>query len=465
MDSPLRFVIGIPALHSQIHREYAMTLKGPRNLIHHPNFFPRNPLVHIRENGRYHPYSVVKKNCGQPCPVFGSAAGTEIDRQLRLLENMARHNFLMIKKGLQIKKLPERFEQKLYQTVLPTLQRIGYDGLIALTLFELTPADWKFMGPVNEKIIVLRPEVNHDISEVLSGLSRNKTGDNENLPRFTGPSLAVLTGAINDNPSPEHLFKLLDRIDLSWITLPRVFRFLERGHSRYLPEYLKTIEHQNSEACLKVFSRITTEFMANFVLKFSDRHHPPDQIEKLLFYGYSALYWKNLRKPPANLENCAVFDHFFNWIRVLARRSKYLESAEARSVFRMKKMKSVVFPGKNINQPQISRWDDSSRFGVTLRHGTIGAVTIFKYFGIDQFLETRQKQGNSPFQSRQNQLQRLLFRIQLNYHSESKKTQGYIKQFIAHLKSAYEISQPAASTPEKRFLYRMITNLQLSLNR
>ena len=442
-----------------------MTSTGPRNLIRNQNLFPRKRLISISENGRYHPHSVEKKNRGQPHPVSTSPAGVEIDRQLRLLENMARHNFLMIKRGLELKKLPERFDQKLDHTVLPTLRRIGYDRLIARTLFELTPADWKFMGPVNEKIIFLRPEINHDIREVLSGLSRNKTRDNENLPGFTGPSPAVMTGTINENLSPEHLFELLDKIDISWITLPRVFRFLERGHNRYLPEYLKSIEHQNSEPCLKVFSRITTEFMANFALKFSDRHHSPDQIEKLLFYGYSALYWKNLRKPPADLANCAVFDHFLNWIRGLARRSKYLGSEEMRSVFRMNKMKSVVFPGKNINQPQTSRWDDSSRFRVTLRHGTIGAVTIFKYFGIDQFLGTRQKQGTSPFQSRQNELQRLLFKIQINYHLESKKTQGYIKQFIGHLKSAYEISQPAPSRPEKRFLYRMINNLQLSFNR
>ena len=442
-----------------------MTSTGPRNLIHHPNFFPRQRLINISENGRYLSYSAVKKNRGQPHPVSRSLAGTEIDRQLRLLENMARHNFLMIKKGLQLKKLPEWLDQKLDYTVLPTLQRIGYDGLIARTLFELTPADWKFMGPLNEKIIVLRPEINHDIRKVLSGLPRNKTRDNENLPQFAGPSLAVMTGAINDNLSPEHLFELLDKIDISWVTLPRVFRFLEREHNRYLPEYLKTIENQNSQSCLKVFSRITTEFMANFALKFSDRHHSPDQIEKLLFYGYSALYWKNLRRPPADLANCAVFDHFLNWIRGLARRSKYLGSEEVRSVIRMKKMKSVVFPGKNINQPQTSSWDDSSRFRVTLRHGTIGAVTIFKYFGIDQFLGTRQKQGNSPFQSRQNQLQRLLYKIQINYHLESIKTQGYIKQFIDRLKSAYEISQPASSRPEKRFLYRMINNLQLSFNK
>jgi hypothetical protein len=62
-------------------------------------------------------------------------------------------------------------------------------------------------------------------------------------------------------------------------------------------------------------------------------------------------------------------------------------------------------------------------------------------------------------------LQRLLLKIRLNYHLESKKTQGYIKQFIGHLKSAYEISQPASSIPEKRFLYRMINNLQLSLKK
>ena len=442
-----------------------MTSTVPRNLIQYQNFYPRNRLINFSDNGSYHPCSGGKQNRGQPQSVFTSPSETGIDRHLRLLENMARHNFLMIKKDLKLKKLSERLGQKLDHTVLPTLQRIGYDGLIARTLFELTPADWKFMGPVNEKIIVLRPEINHDVREVLSGLSQNNAGDNANLPRFAGPSLAVMTGSINDNSSPEHLFELLDKIDISWITLPRVFRFLQRGHNRYLPGYLKAIESQTNEAILKIFSRITIEFMANFATKFTDEHHSPDQIEKLLFYGYSALYWKNLRKPPADMANCAVFDHFFNWISRLAHRSRFLGSDEVRSVNRMMKMKAVVFPGNNINQPQTSRWNDSSRFKVTLRHGTIGAATIFKYFGMDQFLETRQKQGNSPLQSGQNQLQRLLFKIQISYHLESEKVQGNIKEFIGHLKSSYEIAQPASQPPERGFLYRMINNLQMSFNK
>jgi hypothetical protein len=446
-------------------RENEMTSTGPCKLIRYENFYPRKDSINRNPNSRHHHLPGSKINHDHPHSNYVSRADPDFDGQLRAHENIARRNFLKIKRGLRFEKFPGWLDRKLDQTILPALQRIGFDEQIARTLFEITPADWKFMGAVNEKIIVFHPEINHDIKEVQRGLERHVAKNHGNLPRLEGASPAVMSGTIDDRVSPEHLFELLDEIDTSWITLPRAFLFLEKEHRRYLPYYLKTIEDDTSESNLKVFGRITTEFMGNFALKFADGHHSPDQIEKLLFYGYSAMYWKILRKPPANMENSAIFDHFLNWVSRLARQSRSLGNEAVRSVYQMTKMKSAVFPKTNINQPQTRSRHGNSRFVVTLRHGPMGIATILKYLGIDQFLETRQIHGRSPFQSKQNELHGLLYTLQTSYHLESRRTQGYIQQFISHLKSAYEKSQPASHRPERKFLFRMINNLQILFNK
>ena len=51
----------------------------------------------------------------------------------------------------------------------------------------------------------------------------------------------------------EFYFDLLDDISTPWIILPRAFRFLKKSQCHYLPVYLKTIDRENRELCLKLF--------------------------------------------------------------------------------------------------------------------------------------------------------------------------------------------------------------------
>lgn len=438
-----------------------MTSTGPRKLIRYADFFPRKGSITRSHHSTYRQLSASEKFRGRQPAVDSAKIEDDFDEKLRAFENIARNYFIDIKKGLKLKSLPRWFEEKLEQTVMPILQRLGYDRLMARALFEMTPDDWKFMGPVNGKTTALHPDIHHDIKEVIQGLIRENGRTDGHSHRMAGTAPAVMVGTLDRSFSPERLLDLLKRIDISWITLPRAYNFLEKSHSRYLPPYLKAIESRACDACLTVFSRITLEFLGNFALKFADRHIPPPQTEKLLFYGYSAMYWKTLRQPPPDMESCAVFEHFLNWISRLVRRSAVLGNDEMQDVDRMRKMKSVLFPRENINRRQPLGPNDHSHFILTLRHGPMGAAAILKYYGIDQFLGTRQIQGQSPFQARQNQLYRLLFAIQSNYHLESKRSQEYIRRFIGQLKTAYENSQPALQRPERRFLYRMINNLHI----
>ena len=216
---------------------------------------------------------------------------------------------------------------------------------------------------------------------------------------------------------------------------------------------------------MKLFSRIAVEFVGNYTLKFADKCHPLDQLSKLLFYGYSALFWRTLRCPPENLENSAAFDNFFRWICRLICKCDFLGPKESTSISRMIKMKSLIFPERNFSCPRIRGRPGVSPFLVTLRHGSMGIVTVLKYFGVDQFLETRQNGDRFACQSVQNEVHRLLQTIQAKYHLESKQTREYIKLFIGHLKLAYARIYPDFHQTEKKFLNRIFNNLQIILSK
>ena len=406
-----------------------------------------------------------KADSSKPFSVYGLGAGAEFDDQLLALEKIARHQYSKILESLTLKKLPGWLDQMLDHRLLPSLHRIGFDEPISKVLFKIAPSSWELMGPLNEKTVAFHPVVNQQIEEVRQGLELKACKKSDMFLRSASALPQIITGTMKDNASPENLFDLLDEIATPWIILPRAFRFLEKHQCRYLPVYLKTINRQTPESSLKLFSRIAVEFVGNFSLKFADRHHPPNQLTKLLFHGYSALFWKTLRCPPDNLENSAVFDNFFKWICRLVRKNDFLGNEETTDINHMIKMKTKAFPAGNLSHPQIRGKPDISRFMVTLRHGCIGITTILKYFGIDQFLETRQIGNRFACPSVQNEVHGLLHVIQTKYHLESKRTRENMKLFLRCLKSAYALKQSDFNQTGNKFLNRIFSNLQILLNK
>jgi len=404
-------------------------------------------------------------NPRKPHPVNRFKVGMEFDSQLRINENMARRRYEQIYYALSVEKRPEWFDRMLSQRIFPTLKRIGFDDPVSKGLFEIASSSWSLMGPVNDKIITFHPEINQEIADVRQGLKLKADKHKGAFSRSTDTAPTAISGTINQNLSPEHLFDLLNEIATPWIVLPRAFRFLKKHQCRYLPAYLTTIDRETRESFLMLFSRITLEFVGNFSLKFAARCHQPDQIAKLLFYGYATLFWKTLRCPPQNLENSAAFDNFLNWISRLGHKNDYLGKAELSSIDRMKKMRNTVFPTIAVNPSRKPGPSDSSHFMVTLRHGSLGMATVLKYFGIDQFFETRQIGNRFQCPSLQNDLNGILHTIQTNSHLESKRTKGVIKQFIDCLRSASKAMQPYLQQTERIFLNRRFNNIQILLNK
>jgi hypothetical protein len=383
----------------------------------------------------------------------------ELDDRLRALEKSAWQQFVAIFKTLSFAPPPVRFEKMLDESVLPTLHHIGLDGPVARVIFEMALSSWKLIHPLDGKIIAFHPKIENEIEEVRQGLNVKACKGGDGLPGNGHGFENAIAGTINDDVSPTNLIALFDEISTSWIILPRATRFLEKCHCHYLKAYLKTIDRETNELCRRQFGRITVEFLGNYALKFADAHYPKQKLTQLLFYGYAALFWKNLRRPPEILANSGAFNSFFNWIKRLARESEFLGIEENKITEHMLKLKTLLFPSPNFNSRPKRKQPRSSRFLITLRHGGMGASTTLKYFGIDQFLTTGQGHDRFMSPSIQQDALCLLRSIQSHYKSESPRTQMYFRQFTGHLKSAYTLMQPCFQRSQTKFWNQIFRNM------
>ena len=396
--------------------------------------------------------------------VHGLRAGAEFDDQLFAFEKIARHQCTKIADSMVFIRPSRRLDQILDHHILPTLQRIGFDEPISGVVFRIASNAWKLMCPLNEKIFAFHPMVNQQVEEVRRGIELKTRNEGNMHPRALKSLPQRIAGTIKEAARPENIFDLLDEITTPWIILPRAFHDLRKSQSCYLPAYLNTIERETRESCLSLFSRIVAEFVGNYSLKFADRHHRPEQIAKLLFYAYSALFWKTLRCPPENLTNSAVFDTFFNWVAMLAGKSDFLGNDERAAFNDMRRMIEVIFPARTPGSRRIFYKPEILRFMVTLRHGSLGTASVLRYFGVDQFLETRQTGSRFACPSVQSEVLHLLHAIQSKHHLESKQTREYMKLFIGCLKSAYALIRPDLPETAKIFLERIFYNLKIVTN-
>ncbi len=130
-----------------------------------------------------------------------------------------------------------------------------------------------------------------------------------------------LLSVIQENLNPEILLLLLEDICASWIILPRVHCHLEEHHSQCLLVYLRYLDKESNPEFAKILARIIIEFTGNFTLKHIGSIHPKDRMIEALFYGYAAMFWKNLRTPPAGFEDGKIFENFLHWARMFQKRS------------------------------------------------------------------------------------------------------------------------------------------------
>ncbi len=181
--------------------------------------------------------------------------------------------------------------------------------------------------------------------------------------------------------------------------------------------------------------------MGNYTLKYISEIYPKNQIIYALFYGYVAMFWRNLRNPPIGFEHIGIFENFLYWAKMFQNRFAFINYDMARIVESMEDKKEKFFPVMNAFGLAIDSQNDAGRFLVTLRHGYPGIESAIKYFGPGGPLLKNTTDGRLPYAAVPTALSVLFKEIKKSYFNEAPQTQGFIRDFLLKLKAVYDLER------------------------
>ncbi|MDX2447198.1 MAG: hypothetical protein QNK29_08395, partial [Desulfobacterales bacterium] len=322
--------------------------------------------------------------------------------------------------------------------ILLVLSEIGMDVSFARSLLQMAIPAWELIGPMTDKTVFYEPEALSELQEIEQGLLRQ--AENTYATHFW-PSLKApqeFFNTVQQSMHPKNLFSLLDDVSTPWIILPRAYRSLERNHCRYFPLYLDMICQSKNEQSLDKWIRIVIEFMANYSIKFANSTCPGKKIRAFVANGYEAMFWRNLKSPPAGFEDIRVFEHFYNWMAYSGSGLEVLGTVVPSAINRMKVGMRTVFPSENGFRSSIDNRQEVSCFQISLRHGCLGIITTGNYFRIGPLLNSRRGDEKLGYIPTLVALRSLFRRIERDFPFESKRTRYYIHDFLSQFETAYE---------------------------
>lgn len=361
------------------------------------------------------------------------------EEQLQSAEKRARQKYLFALEEMQDVRLPAWFDRLLERRIIPSLIRMGFDELLAWALFKMAAPAWELMGPITDEEIWFHPVLMRNIREIRKGILSKASKDLECISVLSGMDSQDLLSWARENATPERLFSLLEDVSLPWIVLPRAYDHLEEYHSPYCLCYFKHLDAETSYEFKKILTRIIIEFVGSYTLKFLTENPPKNRMIQVLFYGYEALFWKNLRDPPSGLEDEGIFEHFLFWMKMARRRLAPSDCGIAKAIESMDEGKKQAFPVFNAFGLARDRHDDMARFLVTLRHGYPGIEASSKYFGLGGSLLKNATDGRLPYSTVPMALSQLFREIKYRYSREMPRTQESIRRFLTELRASYDL--------------------------
>ena len=358
------------------------------------------------------------------------------ENRILAFEQEAQAKYSCAVRNMKAADLPGWLKSLLNNKIIPQLEPIGFEASFSRTIFQLAAPAWQSTGPLTDKELWFHPVLMRDIEDFRKGLIRSK----QRFERFaygSGGNLHELRTVANNQMHPSKVLSLLDDVSLSWVILPRVYDHLEKQHSWSLPGYIRYFNNEADSDFREILARIIIEFIGNYTAKFMDRIHPKAQVCEALFFGYEAMFWRNLRKPPSGSEDLKTFMHFFHWADRFQKRFLYNHSEASAEINKMEKEKLKAFPEWNAFGLAPVRCDDTSMFVVALRHGRLGIDDLIKIFGIGSALLKNMTDGLLPYLFVPRALSGLFRKIQNDFYSESRRTQSFVRAFLEELEDSY----------------------------
>jgi len=362
----------------------------------------------------------------------------DVSRAIEEYESRAWRSCDTSLKSMTLPKMPRWFDSVLNTRILPVLSEIGMDVSFARALLQMAMPAWELIGPMNDKTVFYEPEALSELQEVEQSLLRK--AENIYATRFW-PSLKApqdFLNTVKQSLHPRNLFGLLDEVSIPWIILPRAYRSLKREHCRYLPLYLDMIVQSKNEQSLDKWIRIVIEFLANYSIKFANSACPGEKVRDFMVNGYEAMFWRNLKSPPAGFEDIRVFEHYYSWMTHSGSGLEVLDTLVPPAINRMKSGMRTIFPSGNGFRGGADKRQEVSCFQISLRHGCLGIITTGNYFWIGSLLNSRKGDEKLEYIPTLVALRSLFRRIERDFPYESKRTRYYIKDFLYQFETAYQ---------------------------
>jgi hypothetical protein len=377
------------------------------------------------------------------------------EKRIEIFEKEAYEKYSSVVQNMRTVELSSWFIRLLDNKIIPALKQFGFKEAFSWSLFQMAAPSWELIGPLTEEGHWFHPIVTNEIEEVKKGILLNSRRNREKISFLVEANPQDLQSLVNDKIHPKNIFSLLDNISTPWITLPRVYDHLEFHHSQYLMGYLKYLSKETNTDFKKIIARIITEFLGNYTLKFMNEVNPKDRILDALFYGYEAMFWKNLRNPPSGFEDMEIFENFFRWAKRFQNKfdANSLEKARAINIMEMEKLQA--FPVRNAFGLVRTGYDDMGKFVVSLRHGKLGIEAVIRSFGIGGNLLKNMTDGLLPYLSVPMTLSALFRKIKEKISFETQETRKFIRRFLLELQTSYDIRCPSLVVTEKELLEQL----------
>lgn len=372
--------------------------------------------------------------------------------QIQSFEQEARNKYNSALLRLRDEKPANWFQHSLDKNILPPLSQIGFDNQLSQTLFQIALPSWQKMGPSIDDCLWIHPRLTKDIEEIRKTVLIKAEKKRKTQTTLANMNSREIYNHTRRSMAPENLTSLLDDISTSWIILPRAHSLLRENDGCCLISYLKYLKREKSPDFKRLIARIITEFLANYSLKYARAKQPQRAVTEVIFYGYAAMFWKNLRHPPDGCEELAIYKNFLGLAKAFQKRTHSITSDMAKTVKEMMVMEKTLFPGRHSHSTTIDKQMDSGKFLITLRHGQRGIETTCGSFGVVENTLKHSSRNRFLIISGPKALTRLIREIEKKYASETQKTREAILLFTSRLKNAYALHNSHPTQPQKKSL-------------
>lgn len=321
-----------------------------------------------------------------------------ISSQIVQHEQKARKSHLSAVKQIGNVPVPACFNDFLEESILPSLVQSGFERDIAENIFRISASAWKLMGLATDPKIRFHPALVRHIQEIHQDIISN--------PRI-------------------------------WIIHPRAHSFLTKGDSLCLLVYLQHLGKITNPVLKKILARLLIEFIGNYSLKFIDSALPEKQVIDAVYYGYVAMFWKNLRQPPPGQEDLLIFRNFLSWVKTYQKKLARKEPEKEAVIAEMEKIADRILPDRNTCISFPGKDPEADSLHITLRHGRPGINYAVQHFSMTKFSLCHNAHDLLSYRMLPKQINTLFRELRHSYPLETPRTRVFIQAFLTELKTAY----------------------------